>query len=352
MSLARDLDRWEQPALLGPTRAQVARELSAVQRELEAADAQSGAEGITVAELHARALLRLAEIARLEGALPLDLLARAGSLAATVDRPRLLARIQLFQVRVLASAGRLGSARSLLAVVQPVASATPGLGADLGLAAAATGHPDARRMWLDGLDDLKRPSRDADRLESMVGAADASLAGGDSATARTLYRGALDLAEQHHDIDATLMLALRLGTLLLELGQPIDAAAPLQRALELGHERADSLVVVTAGLLLGGLALGREDWPAAEACGLATLDAGRVRRAWLAVADGAMTTATALAQQGRLEEAVGALLQTADELRGEGATAAQNLLKARLAELRHDAGADAFDEAMRAAMRS
>ena len=179
----------------------------------------------------------------------------------------------------------------------------------------------------------------------------ASLAGGDSATARSLYRRALDLAEHHGDGDATLMLALRLGTLLLELGQPVDAAAPLRRALELGHTRADSLVVVTAGLLLGGLALGRGDWTEAEACGQATLDAGRVRRAWLAVADGAMTIATARVKHGRLGDAVSGLLQTAEELRREGATAAQNLVKARLAELRHGAGAADFDAAMRAALR-
>ncbi len=256
------------------------------------------------------------------------------------------ARLRLGASRALAAGASLSSAQELFdAQAEPPSE----LLADWHLTAAACRRGD-RRAHLEGaLAALPAPGRDHDRLAVLLELVDLHRTGGAITPALAHLETAAALARQHEDrVHSGHVSAIR-GHLLLEAGQMSEAAEVLRHVLDVAVELDDTLTTVAAASVVGALALGRRDWPEACAAGERQIPAARRRRSWAGVADGALTLATGLWEQGQREGALRLLINTRRELHGRGARAAVVLVTARLVELRAGGDGEAFDGVMAAA---
>jgi hypothetical protein len=113
----------------------------------------------------------------------------------------------------------------------------------------------------------------------------------------------------------------------------------------------DDLSTVMLTGLLCPMYLSQEAWSAAEHTADIMLVAGARRANWFAVVDGHITRSTLSLIHGDAAAAISRLVRAAVHLRELVPAAAINLLKGRLAELRHHLGTEAFDTHYRAAMK-
>ena len=290
----------------------------------------------------AQALLRFSE-GRPDAS---ERLGEAARRAADAGDTRLATRLRLTQARALASTGRAATAEVLIEDAAEAVRQDPALLPDLQLARAAVGEPEAPQLWLAALDRLPSPARDHDRLEALLGLGLAARDGNDPVRARGHWGRALALAQAHQDPVALHRISALLGHLCLEAGLPDEASRHLRAALDAATTLDDPLPQLSAGTILAAMALHRGDWAEAEALARRNATAASRRNNWSAMADAAITLSTCRLRQADLPGAVQALWETATLLRDLGAAAALNLIKARLAELRLEVGAAAFDPAL------
>lgn len=252
-------------------------------------------------------------------------------------------RWSLTAARALAEVGRSASGLELLAPLRARIDAEPSLYADLRMALAVAGDPDARVLWEEALTRMRSPERDADRLEALLGLGVLARGGEDAPRARRCWEQALAIARAHGDDLQRLRLACLLGNALLEAGLPQEAEPRLREAVQLAEALEEPLVLLGEATLLAALELGREDWPAAEATATRIRTAALIRNNPLALVDAAITRSAARIGQGDTEGGVRALWDAATDLRDRGNTAGLNLLRARLGELRVQLGPSVFD---------
>lgn len=219
--------------------------------------------------------------------------------------------------------------------------------ADLALVEALSDPPQARACQERALRVLPSPARDHDRLDVMVQLACTERDGGDLSRARQWLHDALTLAHHHAAARASVPVSLTLGLLELEAGDRDAAAAALKPAIALGSPEQLEVLAASSALLALHLDAGRFDE------GLAVADVldlcARARDHALARADAAIGRSTCLLRLGRRDPAVAELLRAVLEASRSGVDAAVNLLRARLAELRVELGAESFATALAAA---
>ena len=113
----------------------------------------------------------------------------------------------------------------------------------------------------------------------------------------------------------------------------------------------DDLSTVIISSLLCPMYMSQEAWTEAERLADIMLVAGARRANWYAVVDGHITRSTLSLIRGDPEGAIGRLVRAAVHLRELVPAAAINILKGRLAELRHHLGNETFDAHYREAMK-
>lgn len=240
-------------------------------------------------------------------------------------------RLALLTCRALAAEGRLSAARRLLDAVDDGEETAP---AAWHLAAAAA-RPEERRAHLEAaLALLRAPADDHERFRALLELADMHQEGGDVARARAALDRALALAEAHEDAVAAALAAALHGNLLVATGLLDEALPRLARAVELAEDLDDGLTLLAEGSVLLALHLDRRDWPAARDLAARLAAIATRRHNWLGFAQAAIAAAEADRHLAGEEAAVRGLAAALLRAREAGTAAAENLLKARLAELR------------------
>lgn len=178
--------------------------------------------------------------------------------------------------------------------------------------------------------------------EGPLAAAEAARSGGDAGTARALLRRETRQAPWNGEA------WLRLGLAALEAGDRDEAATALTEAWAFAAQ--DTWAGVVVGTVLSALRLDQGDRAGAVEVAARLAEAARHRHHPLALAAATITQVAAAHPPGAgpdaLPAAVEALVRAALELRQQGAEAAVNLVKARLAELRAGADPRDFDRAL------
>lgn len=175
--------------------------------------------------------------------------------------------------------------------------------------------------------------------------------GADTAGAERALHSALDLAILYADPASEIEARTRLALHLINRGLASASQEHLEKALSLARVEEDDLSTVTISSLLCPMYMSQEAWTEAESLADIMLVAGARRANWYAVVDGHITRSTLSLIHGDPEGAIGRLVRAAVHLRELVPAAAINILKGRLAELRHHLGNETFDEHYREAMK-
>lgn len=275
-----------------------------------------------------------------------EALATAAKRAAAAGDGVEAARLYLLLGRALAASGRPAMAAEVVATWTPRAEAISSLEADLCLARAATGDPDARALWVRALPRLVGPARAADRYEALLGLGVVARNGGDWTRAAAWWTEALAIAETWEAPVSALHAAALLGNLRVEMGLPDEAIGPLARAVALADALEDPLTLIAEGTVLLSLYLRAERWSEAAPLAAAIEAAAIGRNHWMAQVDAAIAIARCRMAAGDLETAILVLLRAGARLRDLGSAVALHAIKARLAEMRLATGPATFDPAL------
>ena len=176
-------------------------------------------------------------------------------------------------------------------------------------------------------------------------------AGADSAGAEHALHSALALATKHGDANAEIEVRTRIAVHYINRGLASNAQPHLEQALTLARREEDDLSTVILCSLLCPMYMNQEAWTAASRLSDILLVAGARRANWYAVVDGHVTQSTLSLVHGDPAAAISRLVRAAVHLRELVPAAAINILKGRLAELRHRLGNETFDTHYREAMK-
>ena len=175
--------------------------------------------------------------------------------------------------------------------------------------------------------------------------------GADTAGAEQALNAALDLAREYADPSAEIEARTRIALHLTNRGLAHAAQPHLEAALNLARKEEDDLSTVILSALLCPMYMSQEAWSEAEQLADIMVVAGARRANWYAVVDGHITRSTLSLIQGDPAGAISRLVRAAVHLRELVPAATINILKGRLAELRHRLGNESFDGHYREAMK-
>jgi len=224
------------------------------------------------------------------------------------------------------------------------------LEAEWRLALATVQPTNASTLRLEALDRLTSPASDSVRITVLLDLAEDKARGSDHGGSLKAIQDAVNLAEQHKDPKAMCESLTRLGYALLNQGKHDLATRHLQRAFELARSEENDLATVITGTPLSAILLERGDMEQAGAIADRLLISGARRANWFAVVNGHITRSAILLASDDPTAAIERLVRAAVHLRELVPAAAINLLKGRLAELRHTIGPAVFDDHYRTAV--
>lgn len=248
--------------------------------------------------------------------------------------------LRMLMARVLAVHQQGARARDLLAETLGRAANNPALAADVHLSKAAVGLGDRLAHLTAALTTLPSPARDHDRLDTLLALGEALLDGAAPHQATPHLRAALALAKHHQATVERGVAAATLAALELEAGHHGRAAPFLDEAIDAARLLGDDLGIVAHGTVRSALHLAAGEFDAAAQQAAAVQAAATRRQNWLGVADAVITLA---ASDPDLPAQLKRLVTEAGQLKARGATAAANLLTARLGELRAQHGRHVVD---------
>lgn len=210
--------------------------------------------------------------------------------------------------------------------------------------ALAVCHPvRATTLRREALALLTSPADDAVRIQTMLDLADDYSRGSADDAALETLESAVNLADQHPTSPLLCEALIRLSFALLLRGKRTRALPALQRAHAVSMELDDDLSIVMTGAPLAAIRLDEGDLDAAERIAERMLVSGARRGNWFAVVDAHITLSAVQLRSSGPTMAIAQLVQAVVGLRDLVPAAALNLLKGRLAELRNELGAHAFD---------
>jgi hypothetical protein len=218
------------------------------------------------------------------------------------------------------------------------------LEAEWRLALAVVSPDEASNLRTAALKVLPSPSEDATRIETLLDLADDQFRGSDTVAALHSIEQAVDIATHHNDSDWMCATLLRLGLAHIEQGRNAAAMPHLQHAFNLACAAGNDLNVIMAGTPLAAMHMSSGAHQHAALVADKLLISGARRANWFAVVDAHITHSAILLESGDPTGAISRLVRAAVHLRELVPAAAINLLKGRLAELRHQMGSRTFDE--------
>jgi hypothetical protein len=184
----------------------------------------------------------------------------------------------------------------------------------------------------------------AELIFAIEKAADISRKGGDPKRFRSYLQRAEEVSQEIGDTRQHLQyLAMYANQLYLD-GMIEDAQSLFHDVIIRAQKSSFPLLVIAEGAILSGILLSQQRWLAAVSLSVIMESASRERKNWIGVSCAIMTRASAWFAQGMQEACIRLLLETGRDFHEQGAVAALNLIKARLAEMRSLLGEERFHE--------
>lgn len=258
--------------------------------------------------------------------------------------------IQLLWCRQIALTSPEAVPNSIADAAIELAQQEPSLAASWRLAKAALHPESARFLREEALELLISPAQDKERIEVHLELATAATAGSDFGQATRHLEHAMHIAQTHGDVKYTAICASRMGLQWIGRGRTEAAIPCLEQALTMFQIREDDLQIVAHASILSAIWLEQNVLEKAASTADVLLVAGARRGNWFAVVDGHITRSTISLMSGDPTAAIERLVRAVVRLRELIPAAAINLLKGRLAELRHQLGSDVFDDHYTAAV--
>jgi len=226
------------------------------------------------------------------------------------------------------------------------------LDAEWRLARAAVQPNEGLRLREEALLHLTSHASAHDRLLVHLELAGDRLRGADIAGSLRHLDMAHQIADEHQDPDFICICSSRIGLHYIERGLSVQAIPYLERALALATSEDDDLRIVIVATLLSTLYLQQDNQTAAAHVADLLLVSGARRANWFAVVDGHITRSSLSLMEGDITAAINRLVRAILRLRELVPGAAINILKGRLAELRHELGSAVFDGHYQEAMKA
>jgi len=224
------------------------------------------------------------------------------------------------------------------------------LDAEWRLALAAVHPSKGLVLREEALQYLTGPGQVHDRLLVHLELASDRNKGADILGALSHLEQAYELASAHQDPTQMCVCATRLGLHYIERGLAENAVGYLERALQLAISEDNDLQVIVLATILSTIYLQAGKHEKVEHAADLLLVAGARRANWFAVVDGHILRSSLSLVEGDAPAAIERLVRAIVRLRELVPAAAINLLKGRLAELRHQLGDDVFDQHYRSAV--
>ena len=226
------------------------------------------------------------------------------------------------------------------------------LHAEWRLALAAIDTEDGLSLREEALEFLNEAGTEHDQLLVHLELANDRLNGSDTTGALHHLLAAFSIASSHQDPDQIGVCATRLGLYFIDRGTPQKALEYLEQALQLAKSQDDDLQIVPLATFLSTLYLEDGNTEMASQTADLLLVSGARRANWFAVVDGHIIRSSLSLMEGDTTSAIDRLVRAILRLRELVPGAAINLLKGRLAELRHQLGAAVFDEYYQRAIKA
>lgn len=197
-------------------------------------------------------------------------------------------------------------------------------------------------LWERCIAPLKKIQAYSELLFVLERAADVSRRGGDGVRFRLFLKQAEEISQYLGNIDQHLQyVAIYANQLFLD-GYIEQAQELLQQVVVKAQETNNHLLLLAQGTILSGILLNQQKWMAAASLSVMMEEAARIRQNWIGVSCAVMTRATVWHSQGQTEASIRLLLEHGRKLHEQGAIAALNLIKARLAEMKSLIGDEEF----------
>jgi tetratricopeptide (TPR) repeat protein len=258
--------------------------------------------------------------------------------------------IQLLWCRKVALTAPEAVPKAIADTAIALAQEEPSLATAWRLAKAAIYPAESRALREETLTLLVSPAQDKERIDVHLELAASATAGADFGQAERHLEQAMHIAKKHDDVKYKGICASRIGLQWIVRGRT-DAATPwLEQALAMSQLQEDDLQIVAHASILSAIWIERSELEKATTTADVLLVAGARRGNWFAVVDGHITRSTISLISGDTTAAIERLVRAVVRLRALIPAAAINLLKGRLAELRHQLGSDTFDDHYTAAV--
>ena len=263
---------------------------------------------------------------------------------ATAEGEALLAlKLQLIWCRYVGLTDPDAVPRPLLNAAIEHAKKEDTLEAEWRLALATVDHGNGLNLRKDALNYIHGPDTVHERLRVHMELADDHMNGSDAEGALKHLEAAYSIAMTHHDPEQICACGTRIGLHYIDRGQPTKATAYLEQALAIAESENSDLDIVINATLLSALYFHGQQLSLAAKMADILLVSGARRANWFAVMDGHILHSTLLLMEGNTAEAISRLVRAVLNLRQLVPSAAINILKGRLAELRQEVGSDVFD---------
>jgi tetratricopeptide (TPR) repeat protein len=270
-------------------------------------------------------------------------LATAEAWASAEGETQLATQIQLLWCRHVGLTDRDAVPMSVLNDAVREAQEHGGLEAEWRLALAAVQPNKGLSLREEALKHLTGPSTVHDQVLVHLELSADRMRGSDVTGSLAHIEAAHKIADQYQDPQFLCMSTTRLGLHYIDRGLHTQALPYLERALELARSEDDDLRVVILATLLSTLYLQQDNRSAAAVVADLLLVSGARRANWFAVVDGHIIRSSLSMLEGDTTNAINRLVRAILRLRELVPGAAINLLKGRLAELRHELGSAVFD---------
>jgi hypothetical protein len=341
MNLLHQIEHLETAPLLGTSRLDALKQVDSLLQRIDPEEAP---------ELVLRILIiRFKSLPRSTDTL--HQLSTAETWASAENLDALAAHIQLLWCASVAASHPEAIDEGLFSRAISNAKSRPELAVESLIARAAYESDERDTLLRTAIGKMTEPRFASLKLQAWLDLAACLSEGADTLGAEQALLEAIAISTEFDDGPAQIEAHTRLGLHYIHRGLSQKATPYLETALQRCVTEEDDLGAVVNGTILCSIYLETGHQKAAAKTADILLIAGAKRGNWFAVIDAHITHSSILLHTDP-QAAILQLVRAAMHLRDLVPAAAVNLLKGRLAELRHQLGANQFDELYQAAMKA